>query len=117
MLLELFVFLLDFVYGDADHVDHIAKNGSSYDLYDRDYYGFEVVLRDEVAIADGDHGCVGPVEGIDVEDVPWSVYEIGFLYPSMFVFGTEMDHAVHDECLNKRVVTNRCAMTSVKQNS
>lgn len=117
MLLELFVFLLDFVYGYTDHVDHVAENGSSYDLDDGDHNGLGVVLGDEVAIADSDHGCVGPVKGIDVENVPWSAYQIGFLYPSVFALGAKVDHTVHDECLNKRIVTNICAITSVKQNS
>lgn len=71
ILLELQIFLLDFVDGDADDVDHVAEDGSADYLDDCYDDCFDVVAGGEISVAYGYHCCVCPVEGVDVELVPF----------------------------------------------
>ena len=65
-LLELEVFLLDLVDSYSDDVNHVAEDSSSNNLDD----GYEDSLYEVtwryIAIANGDHGCVGPIVRIDI---------------------------------------------------
>ena len=83
MFLEFLGFLLYLIDGDADDVDHIAKNGSAYDLYKGDNDCFIVVAGGEIAVAHGDHGRVSPIVRINIEHVPGLTLEPGFGDPGL----------------------------------
>lgn len=58
---ELHVFLLDFVDCYADDVDHVPEDCSPDDLNQSYYNGLDEVAGCDVAVADCDHGGVGPI--------------------------------------------------------
>lgn len=79
MLLKFQVLFLDLIDSDAYHIDHVAENSSADHLYHCDHDGFDEIVGSEVPVAHCHHGCIGPVEGVDVMDIPRSVLEVCLL--------------------------------------
>ncbi len=74
VLLKLLVLLLDLVYSDTNHVDHVTENGSSHNLDHCHHYDLVGVVGSEVPVAHSHHGRVGPIVGIDVDHIPRRTY-------------------------------------------
>jgi hypothetical protein len=107
MLLKLQVFLLDLIDRDAYDVDHVSEDGSADDLDQSDHDGLHEVVGSEVAISHCHHGRIGPVEGVDVVDVPRTVLQLCLLQPVLTPTGADIDHRVHDQRLREGRSTKR----------
>jgi hypothetical protein len=99
MLLKLQVLLLDLVHSDAYHIDHVSEDGSAHYLDHGDHDGLDEVVGSEIAVAHRHHCCIGPVERVDVVDVPRPLLELGFLKPVLTATGAEVNHSIHDQRL------------------
>ncbi len=70
VFLKLYILLLDLVHCNTDHIDHVSEYGSAHDFNQCDDYCLSVVVGREIAISNSDHGCIGPVIRVHVEDIP-----------------------------------------------
>lgn len=92
MLLKLQIFLLDLIDSDTNNVNHISKDSCSDYLNHCHNYGFYKIIGCEISVTNSDHGCIGPIERVNIVDVPMFVGQLGLIDPRLTAFGTKICH-------------------------
>lgn len=70
IVLELLVLLLDLIHGNTDNVDHVPEDCSAYQLHHHDQDHLDVILRGQIPVTNRNHGRDGPIQTVDVLNVP-----------------------------------------------
>lgn len=94
VLLKLQILLLNLIYCKTYHVDHVSEDCCADNLNESYDYCLYEVVGSQVAISYGHHRRIGPVVGVNVQDVPRFFGERGFVDPSLTPLWAKFGHYV-----------------------
>jgi hypothetical protein len=80
LLFESLVFAFHFRQSHPDNINHVSEDRSPQDLHDNDYNNLVFILRRNVAIANCNHSCEGPVKRKNIFGIPLREAKIVFRF-------------------------------------